>query len=204
MIRQYLHPEYYNMPESLMVDKAEHVGKVIINTEKNTLTWTQRSLSWCLASGAHVSGRSHFHNLWVVAGSAYPMGTAVLRSRMCQFWCKTTSLPHKFRYILSIPQAIHAWAATRAIDIFDPKYLSHPTKGMYGEVPGRIFSWQSRVGFPFKHDSSKPDHEGTVYSHDWDFARVSATGLPFGPSAYLRRYPFIVQKTQFHRLKAVC
>lgn len=27
MIRHYIHPEYYKMPNSLMVDTAEHIGK---------------------------------------------------------------------------------------------------------------------------------------------------------------------------------
>ncbi|MCJ1358909.1 MAG: hypothetical protein MMC33_008909 [Icmadophila ericetorum] len=115
MIRQYLHPEYYNMPESLMVDKAEHVDH-------------------CL--------------------------DALRQELMCR--AEVTFTTYEWLPDLPIPwaqlsydhacvnfDAIHAWAATRAIDIFDPKYLSHPTKG-----------------FPFKHDSSKPDHEGTVYSHD--------------------------------------
>lgn len=41
------------------------------------------------------------------------------------------SFSYKFLQLLICEQAIHAWAATRAIDIFDPKYLSHPTKGMH-------------------------------------------------------------------------
>jgi len=95
MIRHYIHPEYYKMPQSLMVDTAEHIDH-------------------CL--------------------------DAIRNELMCR--AEVTFTTYEWLPDLSIPwaqlsydhtcvdfDAIHQWSGSRAIDIFDPKYLVHPTKG---------------------------------------------------------------------------